>query len=590
VIEVYTSKKIPCPWVYSTFAVVAAVGLNNETMEELADAIEDAQYVNAIATQDNGPRPVLRWDKPTADELMAWEEALVGTYNHIKNDSNNKEPTSTIASQPFSMEWCCQQPIGYFLFSQYVKEVYDDYPRLNFCEQVLRFQKCKLISARMELAAEISRDFLGYQQAPVVIVADQPPAASVAKEEGDATGDITDDELVTTTTDNLEAQTEEGPKATTEERKATAEEPPATTAQEKAPPGAAAAATPGRVNYVWPIPPRTEIMEYDLARPVLVTVPSPKPRNTTNCNTTKGSSPVSISSGMGLNGYKALTKSKISLPWSTNTKFGIAGMTAQELHALYTVNMDFPTCSESVVGVKGPILKEIIQLVQEMEAAAPQKSKSFAREEGPAPLSRQNSGTSQVHCRSGGVALQRSSSNMDKHERVAAALEALGTSTKSIRTSSLSHISTTLNITPGSTHSTRKHSSAEISVDGKIVDDDDDDSNDECRSSPTAKTKTYKGQSRSAIVLGNVIKLVPLPSDLFERAEYIAMESLRRQYWDDFVQSRYWLKLKNFLWYQDRRVIPDDFFVLRVLGRGGFGLVTGKLSQNVKVRAQFVSR
>ena len=33
-------------------------------MEELQDAIEDAQYVNAISNVDDGPRPVLPWPRP----------------------------------------------------------------------------------------------------------------------------------------------------------------------------------------------------------------------------------------------------------------------------------------------------------------------------------------------------------------------------------------------------------------------------------------------------------------------------------------------------------------------------------------------
>ena len=67
-----------------------------------------------------------------------------------------------------------------------------------------------------------------------------------------------------------------------------------------------------------------------------------------------------------------------------------------------------------------------------------------------------------------------------------------------------------------------------------------------------------------------------LRSDLFDEADIIVMASLRRDYWRKFLASPEYTKLKNFLWYQDRRVVPDDFFVMRVLGRGGFGLVTGE--------------
>jgi hypothetical protein len=72
-----------------------------------------------------------------------------------------------------------------------------------------------------------------------------------------------------------------------------------------------------------------------------------------------------------------------------------------------------------------------------------------------------------------------------------------------------------------------------------------------------------------------------IPDDFFDEAEAIVMESLRKQYWETFLESEHYTKLMNFLWYQDRRVVPDDFFVMRVLGRGGFGLVTGTYEQPV---------
>ena len=71
-------------------------------MEELQDAIEDAQYVNAIATQDDGPRPVVAWEKPTEDQLKHWMATK-------KPDLNN-------------MDWVLSHAIGFFLFSHYLKK------------------------------------------------------------------------------------------------------------------------------------------------------------------------------------------------------------------------------------------------------------------------------------------------------------------------------------------------------------------------------------------------------------------------------------------------------------------------------------
>ena len=64
-------------------------------MEELQDAIEDAQYVNAIATQDDGPKPVLPWQKPSEEQLEMWKRKKLAK-----------------TSEAFSMEWILNQEIG----------------------------------------------------------------------------------------------------------------------------------------------------------------------------------------------------------------------------------------------------------------------------------------------------------------------------------------------------------------------------------------------------------------------------------------------------------------------------------------------
>lgn len=66
-----------------------------------------------------------------------------------------------------------------------------------------------------------------------------------------------------------------------------------------------------------------------------------------------------------------------------------------------------------------------------------------------------------------------------------------------------------------------------------------------------------------------------IDKEMFDHAECIVIESLKRDYWEKFQASPQYERLLNFLWYQDRRVVPEDFFVMRVLGRGGFGLVNG---------------
>lgn len=95
-------------------------------MEELQDAIEDAQYVNAISTQEDGPRPVLAWEIPTEEQLAPW-----------KTKVKAKDPSA------YSLEWTLESPIGMFLFSSFLKENCGDHVRINFCEEVIRWRRLR---------------------------------------------------------------------------------------------------------------------------------------------------------------------------------------------------------------------------------------------------------------------------------------------------------------------------------------------------------------------------------------------------------------------------------------------------------------
>lgn len=122
-------------------------------MEELQDAIEDAQYVNAIATQEEGPRPVLSWEIPTEEQLAEWE-------NRVRLGSNPAgTPSDIINVVPFSCDWYLMSAIGLFLFSAYLKEECSDYLRINFLEEVIRWHKLRG-KHRFERAKKIAEVYL----------------------------------------------------------------------------------------------------------------------------------------------------------------------------------------------------------------------------------------------------------------------------------------------------------------------------------------------------------------------------------------------------------------------------------------------
>jgi tRNA A-37 threonylcarbamoyl transferase component Bud32 len=313
-------------------------------MEELQDAIEDAQYVNAIATQEEGPRPVLSWEIPTEEQLSEWETKL-------KSSQSPKGP------EPFGIDWCLQSAIGLFLFSAFLKEKCDDFLRINFVEEVIRWRKMKG-KHRLERAKKIAEVYLK----PLPI-----------------------DEVT------------------------------------------------GEKVY----PEKTQIDEYDLIREV--------PNQFT---------------------------------------------TVEELQALYSANRD-ETQSKNCLGISGPILDEVFETIKATERLQLAQKRSSSPDAEP---------TSEVQ------------ESGDKQE--------------------------------SASHALRKQREKYTSL--KLL------------------TQSLKERDSD------------IPDNLFEKVDMVVIDDLRRKYWQKFIESEQYTKLRNFLWFQDRPVVPDDFFTMRVLGRGGFGSVIGK--------------
>lgn len=65
------------------------------------------------------------------------------------------------------------------------------------------------------------------------------------------------------------------------------------------------------------------------------------------------------------------------------------------------------------------------------------------------------------------------------------------------------------------------------------------------------------------------------PSTVFDEVEACVLSSLEQIHLKDFRASVFHRRLLAFLYLQTRKVVEDDFTVLRVLGRGGFGMVNG---------------
>ena len=110
-------------------------------MEELQDALEDAQYVNAINV-DEGPRPITAWEHPSEEVLNEWKAKIVREWEAQENKASPK---------PFEFEWTLSSTLGLFLFSTYVKESTGDYVQMCFIEEVLRWRCLRGRSRGMKL-------------------------------------------------------------------------------------------------------------------------------------------------------------------------------------------------------------------------------------------------------------------------------------------------------------------------------------------------------------------------------------------------------------------------------------------------------
>jgi beta-adrenergic-receptor kinase len=394
-------------------------------MEELQDAIEDAQYVNAIATQEDGPRPVLPWERPSEEQLAAWEA------------KKRPEGLDTV-------DWTLSTPIGLFLFSSFIKESHGDYLRINFCEDVQRF-KALGGKARVDHAKLILLRYLSPGERP---------------------------------------------------------------------------------------PPKTEIQEYDLERKI--------PR-------------------------KKLSK--------------------VELDKLYERTFDYPVCSASVIGVKGPVLYQIRDTIHNVPDVPATTTPSLA--------SFQNNSTHTVKTDTERHRQQNIKDDDSNHNANDASFSSDGHHV-------LSELDDTFPTTivtgeEGAQLSSAASSEIPLPLEGPRALADAPVSGAGGSSkltgpeTPPSRPSHQSSTSRSTVSAASVASqeslrllrsqsLAPsqtLSGSVFDEAERVVMESLGRGYWDAFLASDHYRKLKHFLWYRDRPVVPEDFFVMRVLGRGGFGLVNG---------------
>ena len=67
--------------------------------------------------------------------------------------------------------------------------------------------------------------------------------------------------------------------------------------------------------------------------------------------------------------------------------------------------------------------------------------------------------------------------------------------------------------------------------------------------------------------------LIKVPLNLFDKLDLMIFGYLKKMYYENFKSSALWRKYYEYLYLSTRNVVEDDFAILRILGKGGFGLV-----------------
>ncbi|CBJ26581.1 G protein-coupled receptor kinase G protein-coupled receptor kinase 2 [Ectocarpus siliculosus] len=111
-------------------------------MEELQDAIEDVQYLQAVNSKDSGPSPTEAWPFPSEKELEAFNTA------RLKENG-----------QSFSLERICGGVLGLYLFGTFCTEM-GERSKFEFMLDVIRYRRLRTPQLRLRFAQGIIRKFL----------------------------------------------------------------------------------------------------------------------------------------------------------------------------------------------------------------------------------------------------------------------------------------------------------------------------------------------------------------------------------------------------------------------------------------------
>lgn len=431
---------------------------------EFWDVLEDSQYLDAVASVRDGPKPLCKWEIPTTEQLEEWEGRVNARKTRTTERQSAEDEEDHLSVKPLTLDWYASCPIGFFFFSAFVKDQHD-------------------LDVKVGTTSNTGQE-------PQPKSADGPPESRSDTPSHPATKTSTQtDKLAYIRMNFLEdlIRFQKIVKSNSTDMR------------------------PSQVKLLGEM-----LLEY---------VEAPKQEKTRG-NTI-------------LPKMTQIRESDICMP-RCNPQRRAGFQTPAEMEAFISMNhgkeqaaTTTEKANNNLVGLKGPLLEDFTEALQEWIAA-----------------------TTTFH-RSGSEPNLQTSRQPKKENNGA--------------------VPVTEDLVAGATNAT--HSVPVVAASAAK-----DSQPHVLKHRKTDLDSRSHHQSSSNRNRGSLLVAIGLLFKVIHKVEILIYESLKRDYDTKFqAGSSQYLRMRNFLWYQDRRVVHEDFYIMRVLGRGGFGLVSGKLYTVCKV-------
>ena len=431
---------------------------------EFWDALEDSQYLDAVASIQHGPRPICKWEVPTSEQLDEWEQRVRSQSKQEAEENADKDFV-----EPLSLDWYVSSPVGFFFFSCFVKDFSQ--------ERLQETANSPNTENSSSIPATDSRDDSKEPTRQESNTRERNITSTTAYDDNNEET-LLADKFAYTRMNFIEEMLRFQKQIRTAKSKSK------------------------QLKYAQSMLKYLEIPEEDPETREII-----MPRMT------------------------EIREASLKIPKTTSrTKLGLS--TQVEVETSFALSRD-ETYKSNIIGLKGPLLEELVVAIQEWLDNNTRMPVSKGKSMPILPGSKLDDSDRSAD----EDTLHSTEERGDKHEAV------------------------------------QRYSSPDLA----LVKKPDSNENDKTLAQSTMLLRRVMtdeaANSRNTSSASRISKM----ESILLKAQAIIYESLKRDYGNVFLAgSTQYARMRDFLWYQDRRVVYEDFYIMRVLGRGGFGLVSGK--------------